>query len=178
MKRIPQFLESLLALSILFFFGTAIASSDLIVEFADPAWDGKKIPQGQHCKKDGGNGSTPPLKVSNIPAEADAIILEINDRDYQPLSSKGGHGRIGFEIEPGTKSVTLPAVPGGTKEMPEGVWIVKKNRGSGAWRSQGYLPPCSGGRGNKYEAVVHAVVMKSKKKYDKISKARIVLGKY
>ena len=178
MKKTRQISISLFALTILFFFQASSSLGDLVVEFADPAWDGKMIPQGQHCKKFGGNGATPPLKVSNIPAETNAIILEINDRSYQPLSKNGGHGKIGFDIEQGMNSVTLPAVPGGTKDMPEGVWLVKKNRATGAWSSKGYLPPCSGGRGNTYEAIVHAVIKKSKKKFDKISKAKIVLGKY
>lgn len=178
MKRIRHISISFFTLTILLFFQATPSLADLVVEFADPAWDGKVIPKGQHCKKFGGNGSTPPLNVSNIPAEANAIVLEINDRSYQPLSKNGGHGKIGFDIEPGVNSVTLPAVLGGTNDMPEGVWLVKKNRATGAWSSKGYLPPCSGGRGNKYEAIVHAVVKKSEKKYDKISKVKIKLGKY
>ena len=178
MKRTRRTSISIFTLAILFFFKAAPSFGDLVVEFADPAWDGKMIPLGQHCKKFGGNGATPPLTVSNIPAEANAIIVEFNDRDYQPLSKNGGHGKIGFDIDTGINSVTLPAVPGGTNEMPEGVWLVKKNRATGAWRSKGYLPPCSGGRKNQYEAIVHAVEKTSKKEFNKISKAKIVLGKY
>ncbi len=155
-----------------------VQADDLTVEFADSAWDGVDIPEGQHCKKFGGNGSTPPLTVYNVPAEANAIVVEFNDLDYQPLSKKGGHGKVGFEIEMGAGTVQLPAAPGGTKKMPEGIWLVKKNRATGAWFSQGYLPPCSGGNGNTYVADVLAVVKTSKKKYKVLAKARITMGRY
>ncbi len=155
----------------------AMADDDLIVAFADPAWTGDRIPDGQHCKKFGGEGATPPLKVSGIPAQANAIVVEFNDRSYQPLSSGGGHGKIGFVIEPGVGEAVLPAVPGGTKTMPEGAWLEKKNRATGAWSSPGYLPPCSGGRGNVYEAKVFAVV-RDGDDYDKIAEGKIRLGKY
>ena len=155
-----------------------VNADDLTVEFADSAWDGVAIPEGQHCKKFGGKGSTPPLTVSNIPVEANAIVVEFNDLDFQPLSKKGGHGKVGFEIEMGAGTVQLPAVSGGTKKMPESVWLVKKNRATGAWRSPGYLPPCSGGNGNTYVADVLAVVKTSKKKYKVLAKVHIVLGRY
>ena len=48
------------------------------VAFGDPAWDGKVVPPGQYCKKFGGNGATPPLKVSQIPIGANAVIVEFN----------------------------------------------------------------------------------------------------
>lgn len=152
-------------------------AADLTVEFADPAWTGDKIPAGQHCKKFGGEGATPPLAVSNIPPEANAIVVEFNDKSYQQLSYDGGHGKIGFHITPGVGTVTLPAVPGGTSDMPDGVWLVKKNRATGAWSSPGYLPPCSGGRGNKYEAEVYAVI-RSDDGYEEIGEGSIRLGRY
>ena len=155
----------------------AWADGDLIVEFADRAWTGVRIPDGQHCKKFGGNGATPPLKVSGIPAKANAIVVEFNDRSYSPLSSDGGHGKIGFVIEPGVGEVVLPAVPGGTKTMPEGVWLEKKNRAKGDWFSAGYLPPCSGGRGNVYEAEIYAVV-RDGDGYDEVAEGKIRLGEY
>lgn len=157
---------------------TVVLADDLVVEFADSAWTGNKIPKGQHCKKFGGNGATPPLTVSGIPAEADAIVIEYNDKSYNKLSYDGGHGKIGYRITPGLGTATLPAVPGGTRDMPEGVWLVKKNRATGAWRSEGYLPPCSGGKGNRYEAEVYAVKMESDGDYDELAEGEIRLGKY
>ena len=78
----------------------------------------------------------------------------------------------------GAGEAELVAVPGGTKKMPDGVWLVKKNRATGGWYSKGYLPPCSGGKGNRYVADVLAVKKISKKKYDVLSKTRIDPGRY
>lgn len=165
------------ALAVFFAYAGAAYAADLTVEFADPAWTGGKIPSGQHCKKFGGKGATPPLKVSGIPAEANAIVVEFNDKSYQQLSYDGGHGKVGFHITPGTGEAMLPAVPGGTSDMPDGVWLVKKNRARGAWSSPGYLPPCSGGKNNKYAAEVYAVV-KNGDDYDEVAEGEITLGRY
>jgi phosphatidylethanolamine-binding protein (PEBP) family uncharacterized protein len=128
----------------------------LKLAFGDPAWDGKKIPKGQQCRKFGGKGATPPLVISNIPAEANAIILEYGDHDYPPMDA-GGHGIMGFNIAPGTKEAQIPPVPGHTYDLPKGFFIIAEHMGP-AWDKAGaYMPPCSGGRGNKYYVVVKAV---------------------
>jgi len=152
--------------------GQACAAK-LQVSFGDSNWTGKKIPKGQHCRKFGGEGSTPELKVSGIPEGTTAFLVEFNDASFQPLSSRGGHGIVGFEYAGGDETV-LPSVPGGTEETPAGTWIEKKNRATGAWKSPGYLPPCSGGRGNRYFAVVKAVDADRKV----LAKAKIKLGRY
>jgi len=154
-----------------------VNAADLTVGFADPAWTGDKIPKGQQCKKFGGEGATPPLTVSGIPPEANAVVVEFNDKSYQQLSYDGGHGKIGYHITPGAGSVALPAVPGGTSDMPDGVWLVKKNRASGAWSSPGYLPPCSGGKNNKYAAEIYAVILEGDD-YDEVAEGEITLGRY
>lgn len=152
--------------------GPAFAAK-LQVSFADSSWTGKKVPKGQHCSKFGGNGATPRLNVSGIPQGTSAILVEFNDASYQPLSSRGGHGIVGFEYA-GDGEAVLQSVPGGTKETPVGTWIEKKNRATGAWKSPGYLPPCSGGRGNRYFAVVKAVDTDG----NVLAKAKIKLGRY
>jgi hypothetical protein len=156
------------------------SAADLEVAFADPNWTGKRIPKGQHCMKFGGNGETPPLIVSGIPAGANAIVVEFNDKSYRPLSYDGGHGKVGFLIPDGAIEATLIAVPGGTKALPEGTWLVEKNRAGGDWKSEGYLPPCSGGKGNKYTADVIAVIIDpaSMKVLEELADTRIKLGKY
>jgi len=161
-------------------FASMATAAELSISFADAAWDGKKIPKGQHCKKFGGEGATPPLSVSNIPADANAIIVEFNDASYQKLSYDGGHGKIGWKI-PGGGEVTLQSVPGGTDELPDGTWLVKRNRARGAWKSPGYLPPCSGGRGNKYVAVVKAVTVSEGGDANDaavLAEGKITLGRY
>lgn len=158
----------------------AASAADLTVAFADPSWAGDKIPKGQHCKKFGGKGATPPLVVSGIPAGANAIVVEFNDGSYFELSDDGGHGKVGFLIPDGATEATLIAVPGGTNALPEGTWLVKKNRARGAWRSEGYLPPCSGGKRHTYSADVIAVAIDpaNKKVQEELAETTIRLGKY
>ena len=154
-------------------------ATDLEVSFADPAWDGKKIPKGQQCTKFGGRGATPALRVENIPAGANAIIVEFNDRNYEPLSWSGGHGKIGFWIAEGSGSAMLPSVPGETADLPEGSFVEKRNRATGSYARPGYLPPCSGGRGHKYFAAVKAVKKaEGGKKPETLAEASLPLGRY
>ena len=170
-----------LALSLLLMGAAApgALAAGLEVAFADPAWDGKKIPKGQQCTKFGGKGATPALQVGNIPAGANAIIVEFNDRDYQPLSWNGGHGKIGFMIAEGSGSALLPSVPGETGDLPEGSFVEKRNRATGDYARPGYLPPCSGGRSHSYFAEVKAVKkVEGKKKAKVLAKAKIKLGRY
>ena len=156
----------------------AFAEEELTVEFSDPAWNGNKIPKGQQCKKFKGNGATPALKVSNIPAGANAIIVEFNDASFNKLSYDGGHGKVGWKIAAGGGEAMLKPVPGGTDDLPEGTWLVKKNRATGAWTSPGYLPPCSGGRGNTYKAEVIAVRMDGDDIAEELAEGEITLGNY
>ncbi len=141
--------------------------------FSDPGWTGTKIPAGQHCKKFGGDGATPELKVSGIPTDTTAILVEFNDASFPPMSSGGGHGIVGF-VHAGGAEAILPPVPGGTAKTPAGTWIEKKNRATGAWESPGYLPPCSGGTGNRYFAVIKAVNANK----TVLAETEITLGRY
>lgn len=151
----------------------------LKLAFGDPAWDGKKIPQGQQCRKFGGKGSTPPLVVSNIPKQANAIIMEYSDRDWPPMNN-GGHGIIGFNIAPGTKETKIPPLPGHSYDLPKGFFLVAEHMGP-AWDKAGaYMPPCSGGRGNEFYVVVKAVrLAKPGDKSGKVlAMGELVLGVY
>lgn len=135
-------------------------------------WDGKKVPAGQQCVLHGGKGSTPPMVVSGVPAGAAMIVVEFNDKSYAKLSTKGGHGRIGFPVTGATTK--LPAVPGMTNKLPGGAIVVKAARSTGQYASKGYLPPCSGGRGNRYTADVKAVDAKGKV----LKTVTVDIGKY
>lgn len=135
-------------------------------------WDGRKVPSGQHCRLFGGKGKTPPMKVTGLPAGTEWLYVEYNDASYGPLSKNGGHGIIGYPVK-GT-SASLKAVPGMTASLPGGAKVVKRARSSGKYASAGYLPPCSGGRGNKYFADVKAIGKGGKT----LAKTRVELGKY
>ncbi|ODN71614.1 hypothetical protein [Methylobrevis pamukkalensis] len=132
------------------------AESSLTVALAGGGWDGVTVPAGQQCRLFGGSGSTPPLRVANLPAGTTDVIVAFNDRTYKPLSSNGGHGIVGFRVPAGTASTTLPSVPGETASLPAPAYLVAKTRAPGKYAAPGYLPPCSGGRGNAYFAVVTA----------------------
>jgi len=135
---------------------TAMAA-DLEVEFTDPKWTGKLVPEDQVCQRFEGKGSTPPMHVSGIPAGAEMIVVEFNDESYDPMD-RGGHGIVGFAVSAGAAEADLPAVPGESDDLPAGVTTVKAHRGSG-WSGTGgaYLPPCSGWNGNKYTAKLKAM---------------------
>lgn len=135
-------------------------------------WDGKSVPAGQQCKLDGGNGSTPPMEVSGLPAGTAMVVLSFNDQGYKPLSKGGGHGQIGFPVAGDTAK--LPSVPGMTKQLPGGVSVVKKARSKGKYASPGYLPPCSGGKGHSYTVDVTAVDAKGKA----LESVTIGIGRY
>lgn len=150
---------------------TTAAMADLSVRLGAP-WDGKKVPAGQHCKLFGGNGSTPPMQVAGIPAGTTWLVVEFNDRDFGPLSNNGGHGVIGFPVRGAT--ATLPAVPGMTDALPGNARVLKAARSTGEYASRGYLPPCSGGRNNRYFAEVKALDQAGKV----LGKAQVELGRY
>lgn len=149
----------------------------LIVKFVDDSWDGIKIPDGEQCRRFRGSGNTPKLSIEDIPEGVNAIIVEFNDASYGPLSSDGGHGKVGFWVS--SSFVLLPSAPGETLNMPEGIFIEAENR-SGGFGGPGYLPPCSGGRGNLYFAEIKAVYKSiSDPSENKIfAIGRIELGRY
>ncbi len=135
-------------------------------------WDGKKVPDGQQCTLFGGKGKTPPMSVSGLPAGTVWVYVEFNDRDYGPLSRNGGHGTIGYPAK--GSSADLYAVPGLRGSLPGNARVIAKARSSGKYKSDGYLPPCSGGRGNRYEAVIKAVSSSGKV----LEKVRVPIGRY
>ncbi|WP_448382694.1 hypothetical protein [Desulfosoma sp.] len=159
--------------------GAKANSASLEISFADPQWTGRFIPKGQQCQRFGGDGSTPALHVKNIPAEADAIILEFSDRDYPPMDCVG-HGKIGYHIQPGTAAVTIPSVPGHSFDLPQGFFLVEPHRNPTWDKAGAYMPPCSGGRGNYYYVTVLAVKMPEGggKKKTVLSKKTLGLGTY
>ena len=154
--------------------GGSGAGSELTVAFADPAWNGTKIPDRQWCRKFGGVGDTPALKIGNLPAGTKILVVAFNDESYEPMNH-GGHGAIRFQAPAGASSATLPSVPGETEALPEGVSTDVPHKASEFSGTKGaYLPPCSGGKGNTYSATVRAMA-----EGDKIlAQGRIVLGKY
>ncbi|TAN52312.1 MAG: hypothetical protein EPN26_08140 [Rhodospirillales bacterium] len=149
----------------------------LDVAFADEAWTGSAVPTVGICDAYGGKNFSPSLKISGIPADANAVIVSFSDRTYSPMDG-GGHGVLGFSLEPGKDSVTLPALPGNSRNFPEGIWIESDNS-SRMHGGRGYLGPCSGGRSNRYEADVRAILKPKEGGETKLlAKGAIRLGYY
>jgi len=157
----------------------ATGSSPLQVVFADAKWDGKAIPYGQQCLRDGGKGSTPALIVKNIPIEANALVFEYSDATYSPMNN-GGHGKIGYNITPGTTEATVPPVLGNTLTVPEGFFVVSPHSNPSWDKAGAYLPPCSGGRGNAYYVTIKAIVLPQDKtqKPNILGTSKLNLGNY
>jgi hypothetical protein len=152
--------------------GMAPDAAEFTVAFADDAWNGETIPDGQQCASDGGEGATPAFDVSGIPEGTTDILVAFSDESNEPMNN-GGHGSISFPVTAGETTMTLPSVPGETDELPEGVTIAAPNaRGDEA--TPGYIPPCSGGAGNLYSALVTAIDHTGAE----LASARIELGTY
>ncbi len=130
------------------------AFAEMQVKLVAP-WDGVKVPDGEQCTLFGGQGSTPGFDITGLPAGTTQVNVEFNDKSYSPLANDGGHGIIGFSVS--GESATLPPMPGLTTDLPDGVMVVKAARSTGQYASPGYLPPCSGGRGNRYTATIKAL---------------------
>lgn len=155
--------------------GTSLSSAqeDFQATFADAAWDGETIPAGQQCTLQEGEGATPALELSGLPAGTVAIHLAFNDETFEAMNN-GGHGTIGFNVEPVDGAATLPSVPGATSDLPEGTFIAKPNATSGGFLTEGYMPPCSGGRGHTYSVLISAVDASDAV----LGQKYLVLGKY
>jgi methyltransferase (TIGR00027 family) len=157
-----------------------VPAEKLEVLFADPAWDGEKVPKGQQCRRFGGqNPSTPPLLVKHVPEGTTAIVMEYSDKSYYPMD-QGGHGKIGYRVPRGISALTIPPVPGHSFDLPEGFFLVTRHRGA-AWDKAGaYMPPCSGGRGNLYTVTVKAVrnMRDDNKTFDVLDEVVLQMGRY
>lgn len=128
------------------------------VSFVDPIWDGVTLPAGQECKKNGGDGSTPEMSLTNVPAGTVEFQVEYNDLDFRGEETGGFHGIIGYTHAGGTEA-TLIKVPGDIDTgYPTGTRLIQNNKGFGAWTSLGYLPPCSvASQTHRYAAKIFAV---------------------
>jgi phosphatidylethanolamine-binding protein (PEBP) family uncharacterized protein len=160
------------ALALALFLAAPVPALGQMTATLKAPWDGQRVPAGQQCRLFGGSRATPPMEVAGIPAGTASIVVAFNDRDFAPLSARGGHGTIGLPAR-GAK-MTLPAVPGMTAQLPGGAVVVAPARATGEIASPGYLPPCSGGRGHRCFADVTAMDRASKP----LATARVELGRY
>lgn len=120
-----------------------------------PPWDGKAVPADQICQLLGGAGTTPPMRVTGLPEGTVRLQVEYNDLSYFSMAMDGGHGVLSFEVAP--PQAELASVAAMTSDLPNGVRVISPSRATGPYASDGYLPPCSGGRGHMYSATIKAI---------------------
>jgi phosphatidylethanolamine-binding protein (PEBP) family uncharacterized protein len=153
--------------------------SKLEISFSDHRWDGKTVPKEFICGKYAGSGASPALRVNQIPAGTNALIVLFRDLDYAPLSYEGGHGGIRIPVS-NQKSIDIPSVPGDTNSLPEGIFMEQMHGEPRYFKAGAYLAPCSGGRGHRYACVVKAVFEASSKNEESklLGQGEIELGIY
>lgn len=160
-------------------------SSGLHVRFADPAWNGVSIPDYARCSRYGPAGASPELIVTGLPEGTRMIAVAFNDDSYRPLATDGGHGMIAIAADDGAGWAVVPAVPGETAALPEGVTMIAPHRGQLS-PGTAYLGPCSGGTGNHYSAEILALrtplplpgMRLAVTKGDVLARSVISLGRY
>lgn len=135
-------------------------------------WDGWNVPPGEQCFKDGGNGATPPMRVTGIPEDTSELYVFFDDIDDPSLSQSGGLGVVAFHVF--AVDMILPPLPAMTKKVGSGARVVQKARTTGEYASDGYLPPCSGAQGHRYVASVVAMAEND----DPLAAGRTRLGNY
>ncbi len=148
------------------------ASAQSFTAELGPPWGGVNVPDGQQCRLFDGNGATPMIILQGLPEGTAQMRVEFNDKSYAPLADNGGHGVIGFQVS-GPNAV-LPSVPGMTADLPDGAEVLAAARSGGQYASPGYLPPCSGGRGNRYMADVIALDAAG----GELARVSVELGRY
>ena len=74
--------------------------------------------------------------------------------------------------------MVVPSFAGETLTLPEGFFLISKQKGGGA--AGAYLPPCSGGRSNKYYVTVRAVKLESEDgtSFKKLASEQLTMGYY
>lgn len=153
----------------------SLAPAPALAEMAaalSPPWDGQVIPADQICALHGGQGMTPPMMLTGLPEETASVAVEYNDISFPSMAFNGGHGVVGFAVA--GPEATLPPMPAMTAELPDGAWIISAARTRGQYASPGYIPPCSGGNGHSYQAVVRALDAAG----NALDSVRVVLGRY
>jgi hypothetical protein len=179
MKMKNVLMSTLIAIGLTFTVSKSVAGP-MGASFTDPAWDGKSVPEGQQCQKFGGeNPFSPEIKVVGIPEGTEAIVVKFNDESYQNMNY-GGHGKLAVLIEPGVTEMVFPSVIGHSFDLPEGVIMISAHQAPNWDKKGAYMPPCSGGKRNRYTATIEASKIKNleKKKFKKIKKIKIQMGKY
>ena len=154
----------------------SLFASDLKAEFTDAKWDGMTVPKDEVCSNfnESKIGSTPPLKVSNIPSGTAKLVFTYSDKTFTKMDN-GGHGIVSYKVASDAKEISVPAQGGETFELVDGFEVVTAHTGTRFKKTPGaYLAPCSGGKGNTYKVGIEAVDAANKS----LAATELVLGKF
>jgi hypothetical protein len=88
----------------------------------------------------------------------------------------GGHGKIGYRIS--HEDVLVPSLPGHSFELPDGFFLVEAQRAPTWDKAGAYLPPCSGGKGNRYAVTVKAVEVSKGEVIRVLEQTTLSMGSY
>ena len=93
----------------------SLFASDLKAEFTDAKWDGMTVPKDEVCSNfnESKIGSTPPLKVSNIPSGTAKLVFTYSDKTFTKMDN-GGHGIVAYKVAADAKEISVPAQGGET----------------------------------------------------------------
>ena len=145
--------------------------ADLSISFIDQTWDGKKVPTSGQCRSCGGKGLSPALMVTNIPENADALIVEFVDKTMNVF-----HGAIRFQVSEKAEFV-IPSVQEQTFDLPQSAETETEHTAPiGA--PGAYMAPCGCGYRNKYMATIVAIKNENSGRKLLLGKGKIKLGRF
>lgn len=152
----------------------------LEVKFGYYKWNGMVIPNEGVSIKCGGEGLSPDFYISNIPANANAIIIEYYDTIIRRSGWTGANGSYWIPTE-NKNEVYVPSVVEGTFNLPEGIFVEKEHQGSrlygdigGVYRAPNKCRLNNTGVGARYFAQIKAVF----KPYDENDQALLLATAY
>ena len=144
--------------SLFLFTSLGLSAASLTATFTDDMWKKNVLPKSEVCSNFNTKvGSTPSIKLENIPVNTTKIVLAFSDESFKGMSV-GGHGVISYAIPKNSSMIVIPSIKGETFDLPKDFTTVVKHRGEKFGKTPGaYLAPCSGGKEHVYSVLIKAM---------------------
>lgn len=155
----------------IFLTASAAIAAELKIVHSDPEWqDGTgEVPDKGKCRRHGGEGWSPSLKISGIPSTAKSMKLMFTDDDW---GSEGGHGKFSVALT-GQTTIEIPPIGGKADHLPPNVTGGNGHHCSSCFEKD-YLGPCSGWKGHTYRVNIYAENAEG----ETVAKGTILLGSF
>jgi len=128
--------------------------SAFAIEISSPAFkDGETIPKKYGCKYNGGKDISIPINFSNVPKNAQSIVLIMDDPDAKKVVGKTWVHWILSDIPPDTKNLNE------VKYGKLGIGVAGKNSD----RSKKYFGPCPPKNEHQYNIKAYSLNTKLEK---------------